>query len=51
MEEIIIHKYKLKEIQDILRLTARYNDSWKKGTCYDRMVMKTKDWVDELLKE
>jgi len=51
MEEIIIHKYKLKEIQDTLRLTIRINDCKGKTTCYDRMVMKTKGWVDDLLKD
>lgn len=51
MEELKIHKYKLKQIQDVLRLTARYNDSKRKETCYDRMVMKTKEWVDDILKD
>lgn len=49
MEEIIIYKYQLKDIQNTLRLAIIINDCNKKETCFDRQMIKAKLFVDNAL--
>ena len=51
MDEIIIYKYQLKNIQNALRLAININNCDKKDnqTCFDRQMLKAKLFVDNAL--
>jgi hypothetical protein len=51
MEEIIIYKYQLKDIQNALRLAIHINGCHNKKdqTCFDRQMLKAKLFVDNAL--
>ena len=51
MDEIIIYKYQLKDIQNALRLAIHINGCHNKKdqTCFDRQMLKAKLFVDNAL--
>ena len=49
MEEIVIYKFQLEQIQNTLRLTANINKCREKETSFDRDVMQSVSYVDNVL--
>lgn len=49
MEEIIIYKYQLEKIIEMIKLTSKMNESSKKITCYDRMVIQSLSYAENAL--
>jgi hypothetical protein len=50
MEEIIIYKYQLEIIRNVLRLTNNIHESEKGLTCFDRQVRQAKEYADNVIK-
>ncbi len=51
MEELIILKYQVEQLENTLRLVANTLCSRSKETCLDREVMKSIEYIDETLKK
>ena len=51
MEELIIHKYQAKAIQNALRLTIRIYKCRNEETAYDREVMRSYRFINEILED
>lgn len=51
MEKVQIEKWKLKEIDNALRLVININNCKSKITCFDRLVIKSKSFTEEILND
>lgn len=49
MEKVIIDRYKLEEIKEVLRQTKNIYRLGTNETCYYRSFNKVNKWVDEIL--
>ena len=49
MDALKIYRFQVDHIDDTLRIVANIFDSRKKATCIDRQIVKSIDWVKEIL--
>jgi len=51
MKKLIIYRFQAEHIKDTFRLVANVLESREKKTCLDRQIMKSIDFIKEVLKD